>query len=83
MSVVEKGRELRIESISGERSLVEKLRAAPLRVRRFGAGEVSCGDRRLDITYPQVPLLFDVHPLKGIKNETLGDMLWDDPSGGP
>jgi hypothetical protein len=59
--------------------VLDKLRAAPLRVRCFGAGEVWCGDRLLELRNPELLLLFGVHPITGIKNEALADMLFVDP----
>jgi hypothetical protein len=56
-------------------SLLTKLRAAPLRVRCFGAGEVWYGDRLLELGNPELLLVFSVHPIKGITNEALAEML--------
>jgi hypothetical protein len=59
--------------------LLRELRAAPIRVRCFGAGEAWYGDRLLQIRDPELLLLFAIHPITGIRSETLADMLWDDP----
>ena len=59
------------------RSLLERLRSAPVRVRCFGAREVWHGDRLLEIADPQLLLLLAVHPVTGIQSEKLVDMLWD------
>jgi hypothetical protein len=56
-------------------SLLAKLRATPLRVRCFGAGDVWYRDRLLELGNPEMLLLFGVHPIKGITNEALADML--------
>ena len=47
-----------------------------MRVRCFGAGEVWYGDRLLELHNPELLLLFGVHPITGIKNEALADMLF-------
>jgi hypothetical protein len=57
-------------------SLLAQLRAAPLRVRCFGTGEVWYGDRLLQMGNPELLLLFGVHPIRGINNEALAEMLW-------
>src|SRR5262249_5603862 len=62
-----------------ELTLLEKLRAAPLRIRCFGAGEVSFRGQLLDLRHPQLLLLFGVQPIRGVTNESLGDMLFDKP----
>jgi DNA-binding SARP family transcriptional activator len=58
--------------------LVDRLRAAPIRVRCFGAGEAWHGDRLLEIADPELLLLLAVHPVAGIRSEALADMLWGD-----
>jgi DNA-binding SARP family transcriptional activator len=58
--------------------LVARLRAAPIRVRCFGAGEAWHGDRLLEIADPELLLLLAVHPVTGIRSEALADMLWGD-----
>jgi LysM repeat protein len=65
--------------ISREPTLLEKLRSAPIRVRCFGAREVWCGDRLLELADPQLQLLLllAVHTVTGIQAELLIDMLWD------
>jgi len=65
-------------TLSGS-DLLRELRAAPIRVRCFGAGEAWYGDRLLQIRDPELLLLFAIHPITGIRSETLADMLWDDP----
>jgi hypothetical protein len=69
----------RPESAATDTSLLARLRAAPMRVRCFGAGEVWYGDRLLELRNPELLLLFGVHPITGIKNETLADILFKDP----
>jgi hypothetical protein len=59
-------------------SRLQELRAAPIRVRCFGACDVWHGERLLKIGNPQLLLLLAVHPVAGINSETLADMLWDD-----
>ena len=59
------------------RSLLERLRSAPVRVRCFGAREVWHRDRLLEIADPQLLRLLGVHPVTGIRSEKLVDMLWD------
>jgi DNA-binding SARP family transcriptional activator len=56
--------------------LVARLRAAPIRVRCFGAGEAWHGDQMLEIADPELLLLLAVHPVAGIRSEALADMLW-------
>ncbi|HEX9371783.1 MAG TPA: hypothetical protein VF897_12295, partial [Roseiflexaceae bacterium] len=56
-------------------SQLARLGAAPLRVRCFGTGEVWYGDRLLELGNPELLLLFGVHPIKGITNEALAEML--------
>ena len=63
---------------TGSREL-DRLRAAPIRIRCFGAGEVWCGERRLQLRKPELLLLFGAHPVEGIRNEALVDLLWDNP----
>ncbi|MDQ6670906.1 MAG: hypothetical protein M3069_09185 [Chloroflexota bacterium] len=60
-------------------SLLRDLRSAPIRVRCFGASEVWHGDRLLKIGDPELLWLLAVHPVTGIKGETVADMLWDVP----
>ena len=57
-------------------SLLRDVRAAPIRVRCFGASEVWHGDRLLKIGDPELLWLLAVHPVTGIKGETVADMLW-------
>jgi hypothetical protein len=57
---------------------VDRLRAAPIRVRCFGAGAAWYGDRLLEIADPELLLLLAVHPVTGIQNEALADMLWEE-----
>ena len=59
--------------------MLGKLRAAPIRVRCFGAGQAWYGDRLLKIGDPELLLLFAVHPITGIQSETLADVLWEEP----
>jgi len=62
---------------------LRQLREAPIRVRCFGAREVWCGDRLLQIGDPELLLLLAVHPVTGIQTEALVDMLWDDVPADP
>jgi DNA-binding SARP family transcriptional activator len=57
--------------------LLARLRAAPIRVRCFGAGQVWHGDQLLVLGDPEILLLLAVHPIAGIKSEAVVDMLWD------
>jgi len=59
--------------------LLQTLRAAPIRVRCFGASATWCGDRVLEIGNPELLLLLAIHPITGIQAELLADMLWDKP----
>ncbi|MDQ6675365.1 MAG: LysM peptidoglycan-binding domain-containing protein [Chloroflexota bacterium] len=61
------------------RSLLERLRSAPVRVRCFGARSVWYGDRLVEVDEIQLLLLLAVHPVTGIQIEALADMLWDRP----
>jgi hypothetical protein len=77
-----------VATITKEPSLLEKLRSAPIRVRCFGAREVWCGNRLLEIADSrrlQLLVLLAVHPVTGIRAELLVDMLWPklpaDPAG--
>jgi hypothetical protein len=58
--------------------MLQRLRAAPIRVRCFGAREVWCGDRQLLLADPELLLLLAAYPITGIQSEALADMLWDD-----
>ena len=62
---------------------LRQLREAPIRVRCFGAREVWCGDRLLQIVDPELLLLLAVHPVTGVQSEALVDMLWDDEPADP
>jgi nucleoid-associated protein YgaU len=61
-----------------ELPLLEKLRSAPIRVRCFGAREVWCGNRLLELGDAQLELLLllAVQPVTGIQAELLIDALW-------
>jgi hypothetical protein len=56
--------------------ILRRLRAAPIRVRCFGAREAWHGDRLLKLGDPQLLLLLAVHPITGIQAEAVADMLW-------
>ena len=58
--------------------MLQRLRAAPIRVRCFGAREVWCGDRQLFLADPELLLLLAAHPITGIQGEALADMLWEE-----
>lgn len=58
--------------------LLRQLRAAPVRVRCFGAREVWCGDRRLHIGDPELLLLLGIHPITGIQSEAVVDALFNE-----
>ena len=58
--------------------MLQRLRAAPIRVRCFGAREVWCGDRQLFLADPELLLLLAAHPITGIQSEALADMLWEE-----
>jgi DNA-binding SARP family transcriptional activator len=63
--------------------LLRELRAAPIRVRCFGACEVRHGDRLLKLGDPELLLLLAVHPVAGITSDTVADMLWDEDNTPP
>jgi len=58
--------------------LLRQLRAAPVRVRCFGAREVWSGDRLLHIGDPELLLLLGIHPITGIQSEAVVDALFDE-----
>jgi len=58
--------------------LLRQLRAAPVRVRCFGAREVWSGDRLLHIGDPELLLLLGIHPITGIQSETVVDALFNE-----
>jgi nucleoid-associated protein YgaU/DNA-binding SARP family transcriptional activator len=58
--------------------LLKRLRSAPIRVRCFGARDVWYGDRQLSLGDPELLLLLAAHPVTGIRNEALVDMLWEE-----
>jgi hypothetical protein len=68
--------------------LLDELRSAPVRVRCFGAREIWCGNRLLEMSDSrrlQLLLLLAAHPVTGIRNELLIEMLFAkrpaDPTG--
>jgi LysM repeat protein len=76
----------RIATPASEPSLLEKLHSAPIRVRCFGAREVWCGNRLLEIADSrrlQLLLLLAVHPVTGVQAELLVDALWVKPPADP
>ena len=64
-------------------ALLQRLRAAPVRVRCFGARSVWHGDRQLEIADTELLLLLAAHPISGIKNESVSDMLWEEEPSDP
>jgi len=64
--------------------LLTRLRAAPIRVRCFGATSVWHGAQQLQIGDSELLLLLAAHPISGIRNEAVADMLCEqevsDPS---
>ena len=69
-----------------DRPLLEELRSAPIRVRCFGAREIWYGNRLLEIPDSrrlQLLLLLAAHPVTGIRNELLLEVLWIEPPSDP
>jgi nucleoid-associated protein YgaU len=59
--------------------LLDELRSAPVRVRCFGTREIWHGNRLLEMSDSrrlQLLLLLAAHPVSGIRNELLVEMLW-------
>ena len=59
------------------------MRAAPIHVRCFGARSVWHGDRELEIADTELLLVLAAHPIAGVKNESVVDMLWEEEPGDP
>ena len=63
--------------------LLKRLRAAPIRVRCFGATSVWHGDRQLEIGDTELLLLLAAHPISGMRNDAVADMLWEEELSDP
>src|SRR5207253_10186922 len=63
--------------------LLTRLRAAPIRVRCFGATSVWHGSQQLQIGDSELLLLLAAHPISGIRNEAVADMLWEEEVSDP
>jgi hypothetical protein len=63
--------------------LLKRLRAAPLRVRCFGSRSIWHADRLLEISDTELLLLLAAHPVSGIKNDAVADMLWEEEPSDP
>jgi hypothetical protein len=80
----ERSREVAARRPGAEASpLLTRLRAAPIRVRCFGATSVWHGSRRLQISDSVLLLLLGAHPIGGIRNEAVADMLWEEEVSDP